>query len=115
MAIENIDIIQFEPFEALVQAGKEILPCAPFAIRPRPHAVASLRRNNQFISIGTKVLAKYFPKVLFCRTGWRTVVIGKVKMRNAEIKGAPDHGTRSFQGIDTAEVMPQPQRNRRQQ
>src|SRR5258708_3764873 len=114
MAIENIDVIQFHSFEALVQAGKEILPRAPFAIWPRPHTVASLRRNNQFIPITAKVLAKYFPKVFFCRTGWRTVVIGEIKVRNAEIKGAPDHGTRIFQGVDATEVMPQPQRNRRQ-
>jgi hypothetical protein len=51
-----------------------------------------------------------FAKPAFGSTGFRTVIVGQVKMRDARIKGCPNDGTTLCLGCDIAEVVPKAQR-----
>jgi hypothetical protein len=42
------------------------------------------------------------------------VVVGEIEVRNAEIECAPGHGARLVRRVDAPEVVPQAERDRRQ-
>ena len=48
------------------------------------------------------------------RTGRRTVIVGEVEVRNAEVEGAAGDGTSVFQRVESAEVVPPAQLDPRQ-
>lgn len=53
-------------------------------------------------------------EVLFRRAIWRTVVIGEIEMGKAPIEGTADYGAAGFKDVFTAEVLPEAERDGRQ-
>ena len=115
VAVEDVHVLQPHALEALVEAGDQILARPPLAIRPGPHVVARFGRDDQLVAIRTQVLRHHAPEVLLGGAGRRSVVVGEVEVCDAEVEGAQHHGAPVLVGIDAAEVVPQPQRHRRQQ
>src|SRR5689334_134977 len=114
MTIENIYVIKAHALEGGIEAGKHIFARTPLTIRTRPHIIACLGGNDEFIAIGVEILFVKFTKSHFSRTGRRTVVIGKVKMRDAKIEGTTGNGASIFNIVASAEVVPPTKRDRRQ-
>ncbi|MNE64486.1 hypothetical protein D3C80_1599020 [compost metagenome] len=105
--VENIDIIQAHPFQALIQAGHQILLGAPLAVWTRPHIVTGFGGDNQLIAVCGEILAENPSEVLFGGAWRRSIVVGKVKMGDAQIKGPANHSPSVFEQVVAAEIMPQ--------
>src|SRR5262249_21142951 len=86
----------------------------PNAIWPRPHLIARLGRDNQFIAKPLKVKPENFAKVLFGASVRRAVHVGEVEMRDTSVKGPADDRTAGLEDIDPAKILPHAERNRRQ-
>ena len=82
-----------------VQAGKQILARAPFAVGTGPHVVARLGGDDQFVAIGMEILLEQCAEVFFGRAGRRTVVVGEVEVRDAEIEGAAGNGASVLENV----------------
>ena len=62
--------------------------------------VAGLRRDDEFIAIGLKVLLEDFPKVTLSGAGGRAIVVGQIKMGDAMIEGSAQQSAGIFKIID---------------
>ena len=54
--IEDIDIIKPHALQALIQTGQQIFAASPVTVRPLPHIITGLRTDDQFITVGGKIL-----------------------------------------------------------
>jgi hypothetical protein len=106
VGIEYIHIFQTKPFQALIQTGQHIFPGSPFAIRPLPHIIARFGRNDQLIPICGKVLLQDPAEILLGGSGRRTIIVGQIKMGNAQVKCPVYHCPAVFQSVNTAEIVP---------
>ena len=106
MTVEEVYVVDFHTPEALVERCHEVFPASPVAIRPRPHVVACLRRDKEFVAIGPEVLVHQSAHGLLGRTVDRAVVVGQVEMGDAVVKGIVGNLTTPFVGVYTAEVVP---------
>ena len=97
MAVEDVHVIEPHALEGLVEAGEQIFARTPFAIRTGPHVPACLCGDDEFVAIGMKILFEQGAEIFFSRAGRRTVVVGEIKMRDAEIKGAAGDGATVFE------------------
>jgi len=61
-----------------------------------------------------KVLAQHDAEVLLGRAVGRPVVVGQVKVGDAAVEGAADHGAASLEDVGAAKVLPQAERDGRQ-
>ena len=59
VVIEYIDIIQPHSLQTLIKAGEQVLSRTPFAVRPGPHQITCLCRDDEFIAVARKVLAEH--------------------------------------------------------
>ena len=55
MRIENINIIETKPLQALVEARQHIFTAAKFSVGARPHQIAGLGGNDEFIAVARKI------------------------------------------------------------
>ena len=55
-----------------------------------------------------KVIFQNAAEGFFRPTGRGTIVVGEIKMRNAEIKGLSSDGGANLKGVSAAEVVPEP-------
>ena len=99
VAVEDIHIIEPHALEGCIQAGKHIFARAPFAIGTGPHIVACFRGDDELIAIWMKILFEQCAEIFFGRAGRRTVVVGEVEMRDAEIEGATGDGASIFKDV----------------
>ena len=112
--VEDVDVVEPEPREALVEAREQVLARAPVAVRARPHVVAGLRRDDQLVAVGPEVVAQQPAEVLLRRAVRRAVVVREVEVRDAEVEGAAHDRPARLDRVDAAEVVPQPERDRGQ-
>src|SRR5262245_59636008 len=110
MRIEDVDIVDAHPLQALVEAGQDIFAAAEFAVRSRPHAIAGLGRDDEFITMAGEVRAQYVSKGLLGRSRRRTIVIGEIEVRDAQVEGAPADGPGIVKDRILGEVVPETQR-----
>ena len=115
MGIEDVDIVQPHALEALVEAGEKILAAAPFTVRPGPHAVAGLGRNDQFVAIRLEIRAQHLAEERLGRAGRRAVIVGEIEMGDAHVEGGEAHLPRPLDRIGMTEVLPEPQGYRGQE
>ena len=54
VGIEDVDVVETHPAEALVEAGQEVLARSADAIGSGPHVVAGLGRDDQLVAIGCR-------------------------------------------------------------
>src|ERR1039458_10160715 len=111
MGIKNVHVIQFQAFQALVEAGDEIFARTPFAVRPRPHQITRLAGDDQFVAVGFQIGAENAPEMFLRRTGRRSIIVGQVEMRDAQIERAAHHRPAVFKDVNATKVMPKPERN----
>ena len=86
--VEDVDVVEAHPREALVEAREQVLARAPLAVRPGPHVVAGLRRDDELVAVRPQVVREDPAEVLLGRAGRRPVVVREVEVRDAEIERA---------------------------
>ena len=109
MVVKDIDIVEVETLEAGVEARQQALARSPFPIRPRPHPIARLGRNDDLVPVRPQIGGQNASEILFGGAGRRTVVVGEIEMRDPAVKGAAQNGAAGLEGVEAAEVLPQPQ------
>ncbi|MNI77439.1 hypothetical protein D3C73_1337320 [compost metagenome] len=112
--IENIDIIKSHPLQALIQAGHQVFAGAPLAVWAWPHIISGLAGDDHLIAVRLEVFLQDRTESLFRRPRRRSVVIGKVEVGDSQIERSAHHRSAVLKDIVAAEVMPQPEGNRRQ-
>ena len=63
VAVEDVDIVQAEPVQALIEAHKQVLPALAEAGGARPHVPARLAGDGEFVPQPAKALAQDAPRV----------------------------------------------------
>ena len=111
--IEDIHIVDPQPAQGLVQAGQQILAAAEVAIGPGPHFISGLGGDDHLIPVGQEVFLQDAAKVDFCAAGLRAIVVGQVKVGNAQVKGSAADFLHIVIAACIPEIMPQAQRNSR--
>ncbi|MNL26599.1 hypothetical protein D3C87_1481310 [compost metagenome] len=114
VGIENIHVIQTHALQALVAGRYQIFAAAPFAIGTGPHVVARLGRDDHFIAVASKIRLQDFAEGSFGAAGWWAVIIGQIEVGNTEVEGAAANGLFGLVRCVVAEIVPQPERDRRQ-
>ena len=112
--IEDVDVLEAHPLQALVEARQQVLSRAPDAVRPRPHVVAGLRRDHQLVAAPGQVRAEDAAEVLLGRAVRRPVVVRQVEVGDPEIEGPADDRPLRLHGAVAAKILPEPKRDRRQ-
>ena len=114
MRIEDIDVFEAHPLQALVETRQQVLSRAPDAVRPRPHVVAGLRRDHQLVAAPGQVRAEDAAEVLLGRAVRRPVVVRQVEVGDPEIEGPADDRPLRVHRAIAAEILPEPERDHRQ-
>ena len=114
MVVEDIYVVQSHPAQALVQAGHQILLAAPVAVRPRPHVVSGFGGDDQLVPVGPKALFQDAAEILLRRAVHRAVIVGQVEMGDAIVERSLAHVQHVVEIAVGAEIVPQPQRHRRE-
>src|SRR5574344_603326 len=107
MAIKQIDIVYVHALEALVDTRHKILTRAPLSIRSRPHIVTSFGRYEQFIAVALEVIVHESAHSFFCRTVWRSIVVGKIEMGDTMVESVVSDGTTALIRVVASEIMPE--------
>ena len=110
--VEDVDVVEPHPLQALVEAGEQVLARAPLAVRAGPHVVAGLGGDDQLVAPGGEVLAEDAAEVGLGGAGRRAVVVGEVDVGDAEVEGAADDRPLRLERGVVAEVVPQAERDR---
>ncbi len=92
MMVEDVDVLEPHPLQALIEARQQILARAQVAVRPGPHVPARLGRDDQLVAVGKEIFLQDLSESFFRRSIRRTVIVGKIEMRDAEIEAAAQHG-----------------------
>lgn len=82
--IKDVHIVQAHPLQRLIQAGDQIFLAAAVAVGARPHSISRLGRDNEFVS---GHLLEDLAGDDFAVAGRRAVVVGKVEVGDAVVKG----------------------------
>ncbi len=112
VVIEDVDVVQTESFQALVEAGEQVLARSQVAVGSGPHVPAGLGRDDEFVAQGREVLAQDATEVDFGTAVGRAVVVREVEVRDAAIEGTAQHRTRQIDRTVVAEVLPESEADR---
>ena len=115
VVVEDVDVVEAHACEALVQAGQEVLAGAEITVRTGPHVPTCLGRDHELVAVVTEVGVEDATEVRLGAAVGGSVVVGEVEMGDAEVEGAAQDGALVFEGLLLAEVLPEPERDRRQQ
>ncbi len=111
--VEDVDVVETHPQEALVEAREQVLPRPAVSVRTRPHVVAGLARDDELVAIRPEITLKEPTEVLLGRAVRRPVVVGEVEVRDPEVERASDDRATRLERTVVAEVPPEPERDRR--
>ena len=114
MRVEDVDVVETEPAEALIQACQHVLARTPIAVGSGPHGVAGLGRDDQLVPICSQVQVDDPSEVLLGRTGRWAVVVRQVEVRDAEVESPANDRPLPIQRGLGAEVVPEAERESRQ-
>ncbi|MNP30757.1 hypothetical protein D3C76_1238470 [compost metagenome] len=109
MVIEDVDVVEAEPAQALVQAGKQVLGAAAVPVGAIPHHVARLAGDDQLVSIGGQAALEHGTEGGLGGAGGRPVVVGQIEVGDAQIERLVHHGLHLGGIAALAEVVPEPQ------
>jgi hypothetical protein len=115
MVIEDVDVVEPEPLQALVEACDEVFPRAEVAVWARPHVPTCLRGDDEFVAAILEVVVEDPGEVGLGAAVWRSVVVGQIEMGYPEIEGPAQDGALDVEGPVVTEILPQPQRHRWQE
>jgi hypothetical protein len=105
--IKNIHVLEAEAFQALVEAGENVLPRAPVAVGAVPHEVAGLGGDDEFVAMRGEILAQHPAEVFLRGAGRRAVVVGQIEVCDAEIEGAENKCAAVVVEVGVAEIVPE--------
>ena len=114
VGIEDIDVVQPHALQALVAGSDQIFAAAPFTVRTGPHVVTRLGRDNHLVAIASEIRLQNFSEGGFGAAGRRAVIVREIEMGDAEIESATAYGLFGLVRRVVAEIVPEPERNRRQ-
>ena len=109
MGVEDVDVLEPQPVQALVQAGQKVFSRPVITVRPGPHVVAGLAGDDQLVAMGVKIRLQDATKVRLGRAVRRAVVVGQVEVGDTAVERAPDDRPLGRERPIIAEVLPQPQ------
>ena len=109
VVVEDVDIVQAKPLEALVQAGQHVLARPEIPVGAWPHIPPRLGRDDQFVSIPGKILAQDTSGVDFSRPERWTVIVREIEVGDSQVEGRVHDLSLRGQRFVVAEVMPEPQ------
>ena len=115
VGIEDVDIVEFRSPERLVKTGHEVLARPPVSVGPRPHVVAGLRGDEEFVAVRPEGVVHQASEVLLGRSVIGAVVVGQVEVDDPVVEGTAGHAADVREGLQAAEVVPQSEREGRQQ
>ena len=113
--VEDVDVVEAHALEALVEAREQVLAAAEVAVGAGPHVVAGLGRDHELVAEGREVLLQQGAERLLGGAVGRAVVVGEVEVRDAEIERAAHDRAARLERTVASEVLPQAERDRRQQ
>ena len=111
MGVENVDVVQAHAGKGLIDRGNQVLARTTIAIRPGPHVIAGLARDDQLIAVGLPVRGKVLTKVGLGRAVGRAVVIREIEVGDTVIEGGTEHVALGDAVIGVSEVVPQAERD----
>ena len=115
VAVEDVDVVQAEPGQRLVERGQDVLARpAALAVGTGPHVVAGLGGDHQLVAEPGEVLGEEAAEVLLRAAVRRAVVVRQVEVRHAPVEGPAQDRPLGLLGAVGAEVLPEPQGQRRQ-
>src|SRR5439155_2880125 len=112
--VEDVDVLEAQPFQTLLEAREQVLARAPLTVGAGPHVVARLRRNDELVTERAQVLVHEEPEVLLRRAVRWAVVVREVEVRDPEVEGSPDYRSARVEGTIVAEVVPEAERDGRE-
>ena len=115
MVVVDVDVVEAEAIEALVEARQQVLARAQVAVRSGPHVPAGLGRDHQLVAEAGEVLLEDPTGVDLRGAEGRTVVVGEVEVRDAQVEGRAHDGALRLQRLVVAEVVPEAEGHRRQE
>ena len=110
--VEDVDVVEAHPLQALVERGEHVLARAPLAVRAGPHQIAGLGGDDQLVAVRREVGLQGLAEGGLGGAGRRAVVVGQVEVGDAEVEGAAQDGALGLDGPVGAEVVPQAERER---
>ena len=102
------------PFEMSGGQRQRVGFAQAVAVRPRPHVVAGLGRDDQLVAVGVQVGGQDASEVSLGGPVGGTVIVGKIEMGHAAVEGVPDDGTLYLERSIVTKVLPEPKRDRRE-
>ena len=112
--VEDVDIVDVHPPQRLIERGEHVLARSPLTVRPGPHVVARLGRDDQLVTVPGEVGRQDRAEILLGRSVRRAVVVGQVDVRDAEVERPSQDLPLAIERHVMAEVLPQAERHRRQ-
>src|SRR5690625_191979 len=114
VAVEDVDVIETHPAQRVVEARQQVLARAEEPVRTRPHVPAGLGGDDQLVTVRGKVLREDASEVRLRSSVRRAVVVGEIEVGDAEVERPPQDRPLRHQRFVVTEVVPQPERDRRQ-
>ena len=114
VVVEDVDIVQMHPLQALIRARNQVLSAAEVAVGAGPHVIARLGRDDELIPVGAPVAVHEDAEVGLGLSVGRTVVVGQIKMGDSRVKGRAQDLLLHAKGRDVPEIMPQAEGEPRQ-
>ena len=112
MAVEDVHIVEAHALQALVQACQQVFArTTPLSVGAGPHVVTGFAGDDQLIAVGPEVAAQVFAKVGFRAAVRRAVIVGQIKVVDAQVKRGAQHVALGLEGRGIAEVVPQTEGN----
>ena len=115
MVVEDVHAIQAHALQGLIKGVQQVFPGAPHSpVRARPHLPSGLGGNDQFLTVPGEVLTEDTAEVELRGTRRRTIVVGQIEVRDAQVESLAQRGAHGGQRSVVTEVVPQPQGQRGQ-
>ena len=66
-------------------------------------------RSDPLVAIRAQIPREHAAERLLGGAGWRSVVVREIEVRDAEIERAKQRRAAVFEGVDAAEIVPEPE------
>ena len=109
MGIEDIDVIETHALQRLIAGGDEVFSASPLAVWTRPHVVACLGRDDEFVTIACEICSQDLSERRFSATWQRAVIVGEIKVCDAKIERLAANITLALVRCVIAEIVPEPE------
>src|SRR5262245_56668011 len=106
MRVEDVDIVEPQPLQALIDRSNQVLLRGADAVRPRPHLISCLGRDYELIAQTPEVLAKDRADDLFWTSIGRSIHIGQIEVRHAPIECPSQNGAARLERVHAAKILP---------